>query len=232
MRRSEMSVDHGWAALVVVALYALLHGGQWARRTWRGKRHQRYATDRGLQFEPERREEWTRHASTSTLDLFLEGDRRRWGFTITGRYGGRTFTAFEYEWYPSTRREWPSRIRAVLWETPDAVFPKFSLTPKDLWTRGADWLLSWLARPDERALWAGTTSEFARVYVLAGDDAAAVGALFTPEIRAYFVAHLGHSLAGAQRELIWWRHGSLPVGTRLEAFLAEGDAIYRRFVRG
>src|SRR5207249_3712494 len=139
MWRSEMFVDQGSAALVVVALYALLHGGQWARRTWRGKRHQRYATDRGFQFEPERSEEWTRHASTS---------------------------------------------------------------------------------------------EFARVYVLAGDDAAAVGALFTPEIRAYFVAHLGHSLAGAQRELIWWRHGSLPVGARLEAFLAEGDTICRRFVRG
>jgi hypothetical protein len=41
----------------------------------------------------------------------------------------------------------------------------------------------------------------------------------------------GSSVAGAGRELMWWRGGRLPAPDQFDAFLMEGDRIQRAFAR-
>jgi hypothetical protein len=214
------------AALVVV-------GGTIAAVLYRERRRraalEEYCLIRGYRFERER--PGAEAGLAGTFGAFDHGHRRRWGATIVGRVGDRPFTAFEYTYVTGGgKNSNHHRLTAMLWESPEANLPRFSLVPEGFFRRVAQRFGTQDFDFEEDA-------EFSRAYQLQGDDERAVRALFTPARRAFLMAESPdgrraprHHLAGDGTRLVWWRDGRLPGPDALDQLIADGDRLRRLFV--
>ena len=191
---------------------------------------QQYSEQRGYRFDPKRPDAEIELAEA--FPIFRKGHGHDWGCTITGQIGGTPFTAFDYLYVTGGgKNSQRHRIAMMLWETPGASLPRFSLGPEGFWRRIAQ-------RFGAQDFDFEGDEAFSRGYELQGDDEAAVRALFTPARRAFLVA-MGpdekvqrHHLAGAGTRLLWWRLGRLPKPDDLDQFLADGDRVRRLFMEG
>lgn len=214
------------AAVVVV-------GGTIAAVLYRERRRraalEEYCLIRGYRFERERPGAEAQLAGT--FDIFTHGHGRRWGATIDGQVGGRPFTAFEYAYVTGGgKNSNRHRFTVMLWESPDAILPRFSLVPEGFFRRLAQRFGTQDFDFEEDA-------EFSRAYQLQGDDERAVRALFTPARRAFLMAEspdgrraTRHHLAGDGTRLLWWRNGRLPSPDALDLLIADGDRLRRLFI--
>jgi hypothetical protein len=188
-----------------------------------------YCLVRGYRFERERR--GAESSLAATFPVFKQGRRRRWGATINGQVGGRTFTAFEYTYVTGGgNSNHHHRLTVLLWDAPEAALPRFSLLPEGFFRRMAHRFGVQDFDFDEDA-------EFSQAYQLQGDDERAVRALFTAARRAYLTAESPdggraprHHLTGAGTQLLWWRDGRLPGPDDLDQLLADGDRLRRLFL--
>ena len=153
------------------------------------------------------------------------GNRKIWGHTITGRCNGEPFTAFEYTWFTGWGKgssvDW---IGAMLW-TVERTLPRFMMTSSRFWHTTGTFYRGEVIHFDD-------SPEFSGHFELRCDDAAAVRALFTPDLRQALGVDGRHRIAGCGKELMWWRDGYLPSPNALDQFLREGDRIRTLFVRG
>ena len=167
----------------------------------------------------------------ATRGLFEEGDNPTWGPAIGGTCNGVPFTAFECNWYRrGTGPHGPHNdgIGAMRW-TIDRTLPRFLMTSgRSLWT--GDVLMR--AYYDGEIIDFDDSPDFSRHYSVQGNDAAAVRALFTRDLRQALAVHSRCCVAGCGRELIWWRREMLPPAGVLDQFLLEGDRIRVLFARG
>ena len=200
---------------------------RWDRR--RREALEQYCLVRGYRFERER--PGAEAPLAEAFGIFGQGRSRRWRATISGAVGGRPFTAFEYSYVTGGGKESNRhRLMVLLWESPDANLPRFSLVPEGFFRRLAQRFgMQDFDFVDDPA--------FSRAYQLQGDDEAAVRALFTPARRAFFTAPSAdggetprHHVAGAGPRLLWWRNGGLPKPDALDQFLADGDRLRRQFL--
>jgi len=188
-----------------------------------------YCLTRGYHLERERPDAGDELAEA--FAVFRQGRHRRWRWTITGAVGGRAFTAFDYDFVTgggnSTRRH---HLGLVLWDSPEACLPRFSLAPEGFFQRLGQ-------RFGVKDFDFVEDPEFSRAYQLQGDDEASVRALFTSARRAVLMAPgpatekpRRHHLAGAGSRLLWWCNGGLSGPEDLDQFLADGDAVRRQFL--
>jgi hypothetical protein len=210
---------------------AVLVGGAVAGVVTRRRRHaalEHYCLTRGYRFESGR--PGAEASLAGSFPLFGQGRHRRWGATITGRIGGLPFTAFEYSYVTgggnNNRRH---RLTAILWELEETTLPRFRLVPETALNRLAQ-------RFGTQDFDFDDDDTFSRSYQLQGDDEAAVRRLFTRARRAYLTAPAPdgseparHHVTGADRRLLWWRSGNLPVPDALDQLLADGDRLRRMF---
>ena len=219
-------------AIPVVAALVVAGGTIAAVLYWERRRRaalQEYCLIRGYRFERER--PGAEAPLAGAFRIFTHGHRRRWGATIAGQVGGRAFTAFEYTYVTGGgKNSNRHRFTAMLWESPDAQLPRFSLVPEGFFRRVAQRFGAQDFDFDEDA-------EFSRAYQLQGDDERAVRALFTPARRAFLMAESpdgrrapGHHLAGDGSRLLWWRDGRLPSADALDLLIADGDRLRRLFM--
>ncbi|HEV8303729.1 MAG TPA: hypothetical protein VGQ25_02095 [Gemmatimonadales bacterium] len=185
--------------------------------------YEEFCLIRGFQFERERPDGERRFREF--FELFDQGRRRQWGFTIGGRLHGFPFTAFEYKWVTGGGKNSSThRIGGIVWEREQPALPKFALSPEGWFTRvGAVFGMQDIDFDE--------SPEFSRAYRLKGPDEAAIRALMTPEIRHFFAATPDQHVAGGGRFLFWWRNGRLPTGDRLDEWLEQGDQVRRRFFK-
>jgi len=199
------------------------------RQRRRREAFEQYCLVRGYSFERER--PGAEAALAEAFGILREGHNRRWRATITGRVGGRAFTAFEYSYVTGGgKHSSQHRYAMLVWEQAEANLPRFSLAPEGFFHRLAQ-------RFGVKDFDFVEDPEFSRSYQLQGDDEAAVRALFTPARRAFFMAPAPdggkaprHHVAGAGPRLLWWRHGGLPQPDELDQFLADGDRLRRQFL--
>ena len=159
----------------------------------------------------------------AAVPLFAKGRSRRWGYTIGGRWNGRTFTAFEYRFTRGGNSRHTESFSVMQWDGDDVALPRFWCTPEGFWDR----LAQRFGRqdfdfPEDPA--------FSDAYQLQGDDEAAVRGSFTAEVRRHLLANPRQHVAGAGHALFWWRPGRLPKPDDLDALLAEGDGVRRVFL--
>jgi len=190
---------------------------------------EQYCMVRGYRFE--RKRPGAEAALAETFGIFREGHNRRWRGTISGRVGGRAFTAFEYSYVTGGgQHSSHHRYAMLVWESAEANLPTFSLAPEGFFQRLAH-------RFGVKDFDFVEDPEFSRAYQLQGDDEAAVRALFTPARRAFFTAPAPdggkrprHHVAGAGPRLLWWQSGGLPQPDELDQFLADADRLRRQFL--
>jgi len=187
----------------------------------RREAYEEFCLMRGFTFE---RSHPSAPEAYAAVPLFAKGRSRRWGYTIGGRWNGRTFTAFEYRF---TRGGGNSRhtesFSVMQWDGDDVALPRFCCTPEGFWDR----LAQRFGRqdfdfPEDPA--------FSDAYQLQGDDEAAVRGSFTAEVRRHLLANPRQHVAGAGHALFWWRPGRLPKPDDLDALFAEGDGVRRLFL--
>ena len=189
---------------------------------------QQFSEQRGYRFEKDR--PGPEEPLAEAFPIFQKGHSRNWGCTITGQVGRTPFTAFDYHYVTGGgKNSQHHRLAMMLWETPGANLPRFSLGPEGFWRRVAQ-------RFGAQDFDFEGDEEFSRGYELQGDDESAVRALFTPARRAYLVGAgpdgkvQRHHLAGVGTRLIWWVNGRLPKPDELDQFFADGDRVRRLFV--
>lgn len=184
--------------------------------------YEEFSLVRGFRFDAERPEEERR--LQDAFDLFNQGRRRTWGYTITGTKNRVPFTAFEYGWVTGGgKSSTHHRICAVVWEKETAAFPRFHLSPEGWFARLGDLFGMQDIDFDD-------SPEFSRAYRLKGPDEGQVRALLTQEIRQFFAATPDQKVAGSGRFLIWWQDGRLPPVDRLDEWLEQADHVRRRFI--
>jgi hypothetical protein len=211
------------AAVGGIAALALYRDAQ------RRKALEEFCMTRGYRFEPKR--EGVAAGAVAGFPIFRKGYSHRWGATISGRMGGRDFTAFEYAYVTgggnSRNRH---RIAGMLWESDTAHLPPFTCVPENaLYRLGQILGMQDFDFDDD--------PEFSTAYQLQGQDEAAVRAFFTRGRRAFLTApgidggrRPRHHVAGSGTQLLWWRNGRLPTADDLDQFLAEGDRLRRAFL--
>lgn len=211
-----------------VAVPAAIIGALFVAERRRNEALQQYAEQRGYRFE--RKRAGAEKDLAGVFPIFKRGHGRNWGGTITGQFGGESFTAFDYLYVTGgDNSRHRHRLAMMLWETPGLTLPRFSLVPEGFWRRVAQ-------RFGAQDFDFEGDEEFSRGYELQGDDEAAVRALFSPARRAYLVAAgpdetvPRHHLAGAGSHLLWWRTGRLPAPDQLDQFIADGDRVRRLFM--
>jgi hypothetical protein len=218
--------------LPVVVVTGLIGVVLVAARAYERRRHEaleQYCLTRGYHFERER--PGAEVALGAVFPVFQKGRGRRWGATLTGRMGGRDFTAFEYTYVTgggnSRNRH---HIAGMLWERETARLPQFACVPENALHRIAQSLGMQDFDFDD-------DPEFSKTYQLQGKNESAVRTMFTRGRRAFLTASgidggrgPRHHLAGAGTRLLWWRTGRLPKPEDLDQFLTEGDRLRREFL--
>lgn len=210
-----------FAALIVLVLGGnLLYQQSVDRR--RTRDYTEHCLARGLHFEHDRPGEEARH--TATCRLFDAGHSRKWGYTITGERGDIRYTIFEYRWTTGAGKSAQVHtIGAVLWPTTRDL-PQFMLTPEGFVAKIAAWFGGQDIDFDD-------SPQFSDLYRLQGSNEAAVRALFAADLRHALERDSKQHVAGAGKELIWWRDGGLPPTEALDQFLMEGERIRQLFDR-
>ncbi len=212
-------------AAVVALMVSIAAYGTWEEHR-RGRAYVAYCVERGYEYTTAFAGE--ERPNEATRGLFDEDDNPTWGPAIRGRCNGVPFTAFECNWY----RRWTSPhndgIGAMRW-TMDRTLPRFLMTSgRSLWT--GDVLMR--AYYDGAIIEFDDSPDFSRHYSVQGNDAAAVRALFTRDLRQALAVHSRCCVAGCRSELIWWRGETLPPAGVLDQFLLDGDRIRTLFARG
>ena len=206
--------------MVSVAAY-----GTWEERR-RGRAYVAYSRERGYEYTTTFVGE--RRPNEATRGLFEADDNPTWGPAISGTCNGVPFTAFECHWYHRGSNSFNDGIGAVRW-TMDRTLPRFLMTSgRRLWT--GDVLMR--SYCDGESIEFDDSPDFSRHYSIQGNDAAAVRALFTRDLRQALAVHSRCCVAGCGRELIWWRGETLPLAGVLDQFLLDGDRIRALFARG
>ena len=219
-----MVIELPW--VIMGGLAVLATGGALLARAYERKRREaleNFCLMRGFRFELERP---GAEAALSTLfEGFRSGHARKWGYTLTGAIGGRPVTIFEYAWTTGSGKSSHRHvIHGLLWDSPDARFPGFTLDSENVLTR----LAGVFGAQD---IDFEDSPEFSNAYRLRGEDEAAIRAFFTPAIRQYLALTRGHQIAAQGTHLLWWRDGRLPKPEEIESFFMEGDAVAGKLLK-
>jgi len=210
--------------LIIGGVAVIVGAGALIARAIERKRRaafEEFSLIRGFTFEAER-PNGEQHLH-NLLEPFAQGRWHRWGYTMTGTRNGARFTALEFSWMTGGGKNSSKHyLSGMLWEQDGTAFPRFTLSPEGMIARIGQVFgmqdIDFVDSPD-----------FSRTYLLRGPAEADIRKLFTPEIRRFFEATPGQSVAGGDRFLLWWRAGRLPAADRLDEWLEQGDQVRRRF---
>ena len=157
------------------------------------------------------------------FELFTQGRRRKLTNLITSPSGDPRAVLFDYAYTTGGGNSQSRHNQTVFYAVSDSLrLPTFSLRPQHFFHSIAkafgyqDIDLEW--RP-----------AFSGMFVLRGDDEAAVRAAFDSAVTEFFETHAGVCAAGVGRELLYWRPDRRTSGDDVEAFVREGMELAARF---
>lgn len=158
------------------------------------------------------------------FELFRRGHGRKLRHLVTTPPGDPRAVLFEYRYTISSGNSTTTYRQTVYYATGDALrLPSFSLRPENFFHRVGTIFgyqdINFEQRPG-----------FSRMFLLRGDDEAAVRALFTDPVAEFFERNPGVCAAGMGRELLFWRPKRVVRPPQLEAFIREGEAVTARLL--
>jgi hypothetical protein len=158
------------------------------------------------------------------FELFGQGSGRKLRHLLTSPPGDPRAVIFEYAYTISTGKSSHTYRQTVYYTTGDLLrLPAFSLRPERFYHRVG-------ALFGYRDINFDSRPEFSRMFLLRGDDEAAIRAHFTDPVAEFFEKKPGVCAAGMGRELLFWRPGRVVAPQEIEAFMREGIAITDRML--
>jgi hypothetical protein len=156
-------------------------------------------------------------------ELFRRGNSRELSHLMTSPVGDPRAAVFEYTYTVSNGESTSTYRQTVFYATRDHLaLPSFSLRPERFYHRVGTLFGFQDVNLDAHP-------EFSRMFLLRGEDEAAVRAAFSRRVAEFFERHGGTCATGGGREILYWRPGKRIPPADLRAFIAEGSELAERF---
>jgi hypothetical protein len=150
------------------------------------------------------------------FELFGRGTSRQLRHLMTSPADETRAVVFEYSYTVSSGKSTHTYRQTVFYATSDRLaLPSFSLRPENFFHRVA-------AAFGYQDIDLEGHPEFSRLFLLRGDDEAAVRAAFNDRVATFFERRPGMCAAGYGRELLYWRPGRRVAPEALRGFIGEG----------
>jgi hypothetical protein len=150
------------------------------------------------------------------FELFGRGTSRQLRHLMTSPADETRAVVFEYSYTVSSGKSTQTYRQTVFYATSDGLaLPSFSLRPENFFHRVA-------AAFGYQDIDLEGHPEFSRLFLLRGDDEAAVRVAFNDRVAAFFERRPGMCAAGCGRELLYWRPGRRVAPEALREFIGEG----------
>ena len=201
-----------FGAAVAVAVAAIFYGKRLQRK--RTEALEQIAGELGLEFRPLGSNGLV--AKLSSFDLFSKGRDKKVLNMLQGGSGDRRLAIFDYDYTTGHGKgtvRWHTTVLSIGLE--DAAIPQFLLRKKII----NDKIMSWFRAKDIEIQ---GYPAFSRRYVLRGDDAEAIGALFTEPVMDFFDRNRGLSAEGGEHTLVLYRLGKRVKPEAIGDFLSTG----------
>ncbi len=155
--------------------------------------------------------------SLKKLSLFSRiGRRQRILNLLRGNSSNIEVTIFDHTYVVSAGEHSHTRRQSVIcFQSAALSLPGFTLAPKKFWNKVGGML-------GQQSIEFETHPAFSENYLLRGDDADAVRAVFTPPVLEYFEQHLGCSAEGSDNRLLLYKATKRVPPAETTAFLEEG----------
>ena len=136
------------------------------------------------------------------------------------------FGIFDYNYRIGTGENRHSITQSVMYFCSKTIdLPKFTVYPKMRFQK-----ILWVFGIIQQGIDLGTHPQFAKQYVLTGDDEAAVRDLFCDELLEFFEGQKNQiNVQGHDHQLLLYRHGQRIAPDQVEQFMVEGFEIFKRF---
>jgi hypothetical protein len=156
------------------------------------------------------------------FELFRPGHGKRVRNAMTSPAGGASIVLFDYRYVTGAGNSRRSHRQTACYIVDDALaLPSFSLRPETFVHR-----VSGLFGYQDIDL--PSRPEFSRLFLLRGEDEAAIRALFDGEVAAFFEARPGVCAAGVGRELLFWRPRGFAPPREIPALVEDCVALAKR----
>jgi hypothetical protein len=157
------------------------------------------------------------------FELFRQGHSKKLRNLLTSPPGPLRAVVFDYTYTTGGGKSQATHAQTVFYATGDEMhLPAFSLRPENFFHRVAGAFgyqdIDLDAKP-----------EFSRLFLLRGEDEAAVRDAFSDAVAEFFERHPRVCATGAGRELLFWRPGRLAKAYELEPLVTDGSELARRF---
>ena len=157
------------------------------------------------------------------FELFRQGSSRRLKNLMTSPPGDPRAVLFDYSYVISTGKSQHTHSQTVFYATGERLaLPSFSVRPENFFHRVGRMFGYQDIDIDRRPT-------FSEQFLLRGTDEAAVRAVFSDDVAAFFEARPGVCAAATGRELLYWRPGRLATPADIDPFIAEGFELAELF---
>ena len=158
------------------------------------------------------------------FELFTQGRRRTLTNLITSPAGDLRALLFDYAYTTGGGNSQSRHTQTVFYAVSDDLrLPTFSLRPQHF--------LHGIAKAfGYQDIDLEQRPTFSDMFVLRGDDEAAVRAVFGDAVAGFFESRGGVCAAGTGRELLYWKPDRRVSGADVDAFVKDGMELARRLM--
>jgi hypothetical protein len=157
------------------------------------------------------------------FELFTQGRRRKLANLVTSPAGDPRALLFDFSYTTGGGKTQSTHHQTVFYAVSDALqLPAFSLRPQHFFHSIAKAFgyqdIDLTSQP-----------RFSEMFVLRGEDEAAVRAVFGDAVADFFESHEDVCAAATGQELLYWRAGRRAGADEIESFVKDGLELVERF---
>ncbi len=214
-------IQFGFTIVVLVFVFGGLIYAFYAEKK-RAESLKDFADELGLDFFPKGREDVL--AKVQQFKLFSTGRSRKMKNLILGTTDIASIAIFDYQYTTGSGKNSSTHSQTVVSMQSSALtIPDFTLRPEGL----MDWFGSALGFQD---IDFDNHPEFSKLFVLKGENEAAVREFFDDQILDFFVQRKGVTFEGASGVFVYCRRRTRTSVQDIKKYLEEGYTVYSSFM--
>lgn len=214
-----------YIVLIVLAVILFVVGiVLWVKHLAKVRREamEAFANELGLAFHGDGSDQVL--AQLGEFQLFNSGRRKQMKNAIVGETDIARISIFDFQYTTGSGKHQHTHYQTVVgMESNELQIPSFSMRPEHFF----DWFGSMVGLQD---IDFDKHPEYSKMFVLKGEDEAAIREFFDMEILDFFAAKKGIAFECSAGKFIYFRAGKAAKVESLRELLEEGYAVYKAFV--